>query len=91
MAKKRPTHPVKRVKRLKLAELLKKRGVTSYTVAKAIKVSPNTLKSYERGIEREPYHSMIVNLMAYFELENEEELIEYEDESEEEAACLLPV
>lgn len=84
--------PRRKVKRLKIAELLKERGLTAYAVAKAIGVSPNTIKGYEKGIEREPYHILIVNLMEYFGLDNEEDLIEYEyEESEENAAALSPV
>lgn len=74
-----PVIPLKKVKRLKLAELMKERKVTAHTLGKVLKVSSNTIRAYMRDEGREPSFSLIVNLKTYFGLERDEDLVEFED------------
>lgn len=73
------TIPLRKVKRLKLAELMEKYQLTPSAVAKAIKVSHNTIRSYMLDEGREPSYTLIMNLKTYFGLERDEDLIEFED------------
>ncbi len=71
--------PLKKVKRLKLAELMEQHQVNPNSLAKSVKVSPNTIRSYMLDEGREPTYTLIMNLKTYFGLERDEDLIEFED------------
>ncbi len=71
--------PLKKVKRLKLAELMEQHQVTSNSLARSLKVSHNTIRSYMVDEGREPTYTLIMNLKTYFGLERDEELVEFEE------------
>lgn len=71
--------PLKKVKRLKLAELMEQHQVTSNSLARSLKVSHNTIRSYMVDEGHEPTYTLIMNLKTYFGLERDEELVEFEE------------
>lgn len=77
-----PSIPLKKVKRLKLAELMEKHQVTANTLGLVLKISSNTIRAYMTDEGREPTYTMVMNLKTFFGLENDEDLIEFEDVTE---------
>lgn len=75
---------MRRVKRLKLREIMESRRdqygepYSANAVAKAVGVSHNTILSYLRDEGREPSHSLVGNLCAFFGV-SEDEMVEWEN------------
>jgi transcriptional regulator with XRE-family HTH domain len=75
---------MRRVRRLKLKEIMATRldengePYSANAVAKAVGVSHNTILSYMRDEGREPSHSFVKNLCAFFRV-SEDEMVEWEE------------